>query len=266
MSRVAEQYKTASNLDARIALHTRFSRNDVAWFPWVFDKLTLPEGARVLELGCGPAKLWRENLERVPESWQITLSDFSAGMLAEAEGYLKDSGKAFSFQVADAQHLPFADASFDAVIANHMLYHVPDVSQALAEIRRVLKPDGRFFAATNGRAHMRELDELSSDFIPGGIISAFTETSHATDFSLETAPGLLEPYFSNVILHRTEGDPNLYVDEAEPIIGYILSSVSEVERQDAARVAALREHVGERLNAGGEIRITRATGLFEASN
>ncbi len=77
-----EQYQDASNLDARIALHTRFSRNHVAWFPWVLDRLTLPEGARVLELGCGPAKLWRENLDRIPD-WNITLTDLSPGMVAE---------------------------------------------------------------------------------------------------------------------------------------------------------------------------------------
>lgn len=264
MSRVAEQYKNASNLDARIALHTRFSRNNVPWFPWVFGKLTLSEGARVLELGCGPAKLWRENLGRVPESWRVTLTDFSAGMLAEAEVHLKDADKNLVFQVADAQNLPFADASFDAVIANHMLYHVPDLPQALSEIKRVLKPDGRFFAATNGQNHLRELDELSKLLIPQGIFSASAEVSHATDFSLETAPTLLAPYFSGVILHRPEGDPNLYVSEAEPILAYILSSVSEVDRQDAVRVAALREHVEERLGEVEEIRFTRATGLFEA--
>jgi ubiquinone/menaquinone biosynthesis C-methylase UbiE len=266
MSRVAEQYKNAANLDARIALHTHYSRNDVPWFPWVFSKLTLPEGARVLELGCGPAKLWRENLERVPESWQIILTDFSTGMIGEAKGYLKGSGKDFRFQVADAQALPFADASFDAVIANHMLYHVPDLPKALAEIKRVLKPGGRLFAATNGQAHLSELDELSKPLIPQGIFSAFAEVSHATDFSLETAPGLLEPYFANVTLHRPEGDPNLYVDEAEPIVAYLLSSVSEAERNDSGRVAVLREHVAKQLEVEGEIRITRATGLFEASS
>ncbi len=264
MSRVAEQYKDASNLGARIALHTRFSRNNVAWFSWVFGKLTLPEGARVLELGTGPAKLWRENVERIPESWHITLTDFSAGMIAEAEGYLEDSGKHFDFKVADAQALPSADASFDAVIANHMLYHVPDLPRALAEIRRVLRPGGRLFAATNGQSHMRELDELSNDFVPGGVISFFREDSHATDFSLETGPELLAPFFSNVKLHRTEGDPNLYVTEAEPVVAYILSSISEAERRDVERVAALRKHVAEQLAQTGEIRITRATGLFEA--
>ena len=46
--------------------------------------------------------------------------------------------------------LPYEDVSFDVVIANMMLYHVPDIDLALREIRRVLRPGGRFFAATTG--------------------------------------------------------------------------------------------------------------------
>ena len=48
-----------------------------------------------------------------------------------------------SIEVADVQDLPFPDASFDAVIANHMLFHVEDRPRALGEIVRVLRPDGR---------------------------------------------------------------------------------------------------------------------------
>ena len=50
---LAEQYKDAANLGARIALHARFSTAEVNWYRWVFDYLELPEAARVLELGCG---------------------------------------------------------------------------------------------------------------------------------------------------------------------------------------------------------------------
>lgn len=73
-------------------------------------------------------------------------------------------GHRFTFAQADAQALPFRDASFDAVIANHMLYHVPDIPRALGEVRRVLKPSGFCYAATMGVANMREVDELAACF------------------------------------------------------------------------------------------------------
>lgn len=258
---ISEQYKDASNLDARAALHSRFSLNRVNWHRWVFEHFTLPEGARVLELGCGPARLWRENLDRLPKNWDITLTDFSAGMIFEAAANLPNS---FTFAVADAQDLPFADAVFDAVIANHMLYHVPDLPKALSEVRRILRPRGRLFTATNGENHMRELDDLSQDLVEGGVVKLFSKTAHVTDFTLETAPDYFRPYFSGVTLHRPDGDPDLLVTEAEPIIAYILSVTPDEITKDTVKISALRERVNGVLAETGDVRITRASGLFEA--
>ena len=176
------------------------------WHRWVFDYLELPDGAQVLELGAGPAKLWRENLDRLPQSWQVTLTDLSAGMIAEAQTYLKDIPN-FTFAVADAQTLPFDDATFDAVVANHMLYHVPDLPRALSEVRRVLKPGGRLFAATNGKNHLHELDDLSQDLTADGAVHLGLQNNHVTNFTLETGVGYLEPYFSSVTLHRPPATP-----------------------------------------------------------
>ena len=136
-----EQYKDASNLNARIQLHQRFSTNGEDWYRWLFDHFSIPEDAHILELGSGSALLWKQNLDRLPAGWQIALSDLSAGMLDEASKNVSDA-TAFTFEVVDAQAIPFDAEIFDTVIANHMLYHVPDQTRALAEIRRVLKPDG----------------------------------------------------------------------------------------------------------------------------
>ena len=265
---LAEQYQDASNLDARAALHSRFSVSQVNWHRWVFEQLelpdrTLPDGVRVLELGAGPAKLWRENLDRLPQSWQVTLTDLSAGMIAEAQAQLKDAPN-FIFTVADAQTLPFDDAAFDAVIANHMLYHVPDLPRALSEVRRVLEPGGRLFAATNGEDHLRELDDLSVDLTAAGAVYLGLQNNHLTNFTLETGAGYLEPYFSSVILHRPPGDPDLLVTDAEPLLAYILSVTPTGLKNDSEKMAALRERVHQALAETGEVRITRATGLFEA--
>ena len=152
------QYKDATNFGARVRLHRRFSTNKYGWYRWVFDHFKLDEGSSVLEVGCGPGLLWLSNRHRIPASWQISLTDFSPGMLQEAREWLGE--ERFVYEVADAQALPFADARFDAVIANHMLYHVPDLPRALTEIQRVLKPGGHFYASTIGLERMHELDEL----------------------------------------------------------------------------------------------------------
>lgn len=52
-----------------------------------------------------------------------------------------------NFLIADAARLPFPDATFDAIIANHSLEHFAELAEALKEIRRVIRPDGAFYAA-----------------------------------------------------------------------------------------------------------------------
>ena len=135
-----EQYKNGSNLDARIQIHERFSTNPYGWHRWVFEQFALPSRCDVLELGCGPGDLWLKNSHRIPLGWNITLSDFSPGMVEAAQVRLPGSDHSLVFAVFDAQGVPFAAESFDGVIANHMLYHVPNVQKALSEIRRVLRP------------------------------------------------------------------------------------------------------------------------------
>lgn len=155
---VGEQYRDSSNLSARILFHRLFSTNGYGWHRWIFDHLTnLPGDARVLELGCGRGGVWAENRDRIPSDWEITLSDLSPGMIEEARLNLSGSGRLFDYEVIDAQSIPYPEATFDGVVANHMLYHVPDRAKGIAEIYRVLKPDGLLFAATNGSDDMSAL-------------------------------------------------------------------------------------------------------------
>jgi SAM-dependent methyltransferase len=162
---VTGQYQNAKNLNTRIQLHQRFSTNKYGWHRWVFDQFSFPLQSRILELGCGTGELWLENIDRVPGEWEITLSDYSAGMLQQAQQNL-DHSRRFRFEVIDAQTLPFASRSFDSIIANHMLYHVPDRNKALSEIRRVSNSEGSFHASTVGQRHLQEIAGLVGRFDP----------------------------------------------------------------------------------------------------
>jgi len=259
MSQIADQnylrtqYQNASNLNDRIQLHVRFSTNRYDFHKWVFDQLRLAPNSRVLEAGCGPGSLWRPNLARIPESWEITLTDFSPGMLEEARQNLAGA-RPFAFQVADIQSLPFADASFDAAIANHMLYHVPDRPRAFAEITRVLRPGGCFYAATNGEAHLHELHTLVHQFDPS--IRLWNRMS----FRLEQGEIELARWFANVTLHRYESA--LVVTEAEPLVAFVASMAADLAGERRAEFARFVEQA---LRAsGGAIRITKDSGIFEA--
>ena len=254
---LTDQYTNASKLKARMQLHERFSTSNQDWHGWVFEQFAFPRGARLLELGCGPGTLWQKNLASIPANWEITLSDFSPGMIQEAQQNLEQSHGNFSFQVVNAQAIPFADDTFDGIIANHMLYHVPDRAQAFAEIRRVLRSQGRFYAATNGEKHLQEIDTLMEQ---AGI--PINGTVGISEFTVENAAAQLAPWFSQIELRDYKN--GLRVTEAEPLIAFILSAVKS-ESVDTQKLQKLRDSIYHELSTNGSIAITKATGLFIAS-
>ncbi len=151
-----EQYRDARNLNARVRLHALYSTNAYGWFPWVMDHIDLPPCCSILELGCGPGDLWRANAARIPQGWRITLSDFSPGMLAQTRQNLAPLSRPFHWAVIDAAAIPLADGAVDAVIANHLLYHVPHRPQALSEIRRFIVANGDDARLGQGRVALGE--------------------------------------------------------------------------------------------------------------
>lgn len=285
------QYRDPAHLGARIDLHQRFSTNGQGWFAWLGEQLGLqprwadapkgdtPErrrssrheepavspdttpavadGAHVLELGCGDGGFWVVNADRVPRSATLTLTDFSPGMLAATRDRLRPYAPDARFVVVDAQAIPFADASVDVVIANHMLYHVPDLHRALREIRRVLRPDGRLYAATNGERHMIELAALIRD------VGLDAESFGIHDaFSLERGAAALNHHFARV--ERRDYVDALAVTDPEAIVRYVGSTVG-AGRIGGDQGERLRRLVTDTIAREGAFRITKSTGLFIAT-
>ena len=257
-SLLAGQYRNASNLDARVSLHERFSTATQPWLHWVFDHLLSCKGADLLEAGCGNCALWRANRQRIPGEWRVTLTDFSLGMLRDGRDSLAPHAGPFRSAAANACALPFPGESFDAVAANHMLYHVPDPSQAISEFHRVLRPGGLLFASTNGGNHMREVHEWVVRFAVAGYKPRSLLRS---DFSLETGHEQLAPHFTNIRLLRF--DDGLKVTETAPLLAWILSTPARDSLKEDA-VERLAAFLDAMLREDGAIRITKETGLFAA--
>ncbi len=254
----SRQSTDPANLVARRRLYQAFRTNKYPWHTWVFDKLALRADSRVLELGCGAGDLWQQNLLRVPPGLQVTLSDISEGMLAQAEQSLASSTQPFDFRLIDAQSIPYPDETFDLVIANDVLHQVPDLSAALTEISRVLKPTGRLYASGQGPNHMKELTALLTRFDPR---LAGWRLLPAQAFSLDSGFDLLSEHFSRVALYRYAD--TLAVTDAGMLMDYILSGRIAVE---TGRLPALAELILQVFREnGGRLPIGIDTGLFEAS-
>lgn len=254
---VKTQYVTSANLDARIALHQNFSTASEHFHDWLFKHVELPNNAHVLEIGCGSGAMWERVRAKIPNTWNIILSDFSFGMTQTVQQ--KFLASRFSFLECDAQSLPFADESFDGIFANHMLYHIPDLHRALAEIRRVLKRGGTLYAATNGLHHMRELGELTATV--SGV--TFTDQTPERLFGLENGAAILEQHFENVT--RDVQTNALRVTEIEPLIAYVNSGLLyKSATRTAQSEQAFRQFVQHEIDTRGAFHITKAVGLFMA--
>ncbi len=252
------QYCTADNLNARIQIHKRFSTGTQRWEDFVFEHLPDLSGKRLLALGCGNATQWRANRERFALDATIILTDLSEGMLAEARPDLEGDGR-FTLRCMDASRLEFEDASFDFVTANHMLYHVPDIAQTLAEVARVLKPDGAMMAATNGENYMLDLDLLLTEFWPdyGGLHTM------SIKFNLQNGSDQLSQWFGVVEKKLYTGD--LWVTEAQPLVDYVYSTPRVQQVIPLDQREAMRVFFQARIDQAGGILIRKETGLFLAS-
>ncbi|MFC2173522.1 class I SAM-dependent methyltransferase [Acidobacteriota bacterium] len=254
---ILAQYGTPSNLEARIHLHEKYSTNKYGWMPWLFDQLPdVPRGS-ILDLGCGTGLLWSKNLHRLLDNWKVTLCDLSIGMLKAARASTSALRNRLHFVACDIERLPFSSNSFTTVIANHMLYHVPDLDLALSEVRRILIPGGCFCASTNGLNHMNEIDTIIADFTGDRKPS-----KRELPFSLSNGSDILNSYFSSVEL-RIYHD-SLSVSDACPLLEYIfschISETLQTVRND------FLNYLEDLIDKNGSLHITKESGLFLAVN
>lgn len=250
---IIEQYKNAKNLNDRICLHEKYSTNKQGWFNWLFEKIDFSKVNRLLELGCGNGKLWQENKIDL-RNREIFLSDISDGMVDEVRNKL---GSNFNCIVVNAEKIPFKNAYFDTIIANHVLFYLNDLNMGLKEVSRVLKPNGVFYCSTYGKEHMKEITEIVQNFD-----SRINLSNHSlyNIFGLENGEEILKHYFSNV--QRLEYPDSLEITESKPLIDYIMSCHGNQNEILAPRLAEFKEYIESILNKNDKIVVTKQAGLF----
>lgn len=161
----------------------RMAKQKTATGPDPYDVLFAAVAERtpreVLEVGCGRGELAERMSRELPA--RVIALDQSARMVELT------AARGVEAIVGDVVSLPFRDASFDCAVAAWMLYHASDLDQALEELRRVLRLDGRLVAATSSERNLAEVWELVGEIgAPGG------------GFTVESAEGHLRRHFDRV--------------------------------------------------------------------
>lgn len=253
------QYQNASNISARISLHSLYSQNKEGWFPWIYRQCEIRPSMKILEVGCGDGALWTENLARLPEKISVTLSDISEGMLRDARRAAGASDRRFSYRRFDCTKIPFETASFDLVIANHVLFYCENLPSVCREIKRVLKPGGRFICSTYGKKHMQEVSSLVQSFDERIVLSA---DKLYEKFGRENGAEILSCFFSEV--NWISYEDSLFIPESEPLISYILSCHGNQNQYILDHYKEFRSFVSKKTKNG--FSVTKDAGIFICAN
>lgn len=206
---VRSQYLTEDNLETRRSVwHPTADGRDPT--TEALDAVVAEQPLRVLEIGPGTGGFAARVAAALP-GVRLTAIDQSPRFveLTRARGIDAREG--------DAQDLPFGDEAFDVVAALWMLYHVPDVDRALAEIRRVLRPGGLFVAVTNGDGHLADLRREA-----GGA-------AEVTGFSTQNGEAQLRAHFTEVV--RSDLQPRAVFADSSIAEAYLRSSGEDVDWQ-----------------------------------
>jgi SAM-dependent methyltransferase len=208
---LANQYGDQSRLDSRQALWRL--RPGPSLYDTVLDLAALDGRETVIDVGCGNGAYLRELVARGHTGRLLGL-DYSPGMAGHSRAYAPTA-------VADVQFLPVRDNAVDVVLCLHMLYHVPDIEVAVAQLRRVVRRGGQVIVATNGPGHMAEVKAVlaqAARAVAGLDIDQRWDTRRA---SPAYAREVLGDRFDTVTEHRP-GDTFVVTDPAV-LVNYVAS-------------------------------------------
>jgi len=209
---VRAQYASEQNLETRRSVW-RLGPSGVDPLDLIVDAVRSALPAHrgmpdVLEVGCGTGAFAARLVEEVPGIALLAVDQSPRFVELTRE-------RGVPAQVQDVQHLLAPDAAYDVVLALWMLYHVPDLDRGLAEVRRVLRPGGRFVAVTNGDEHAAELRrEAGGDAV-------------RTTFSSENGETALRRHFARVT--RQDVETRAVFPDREAALAYLRSSSEDVD-------------------------------------
>jgi SAM-dependent methyltransferase len=261
-----QMYNTDEAWRVRQETHDRYSVPAMDFASWALSCIEWRGDESILDVGCGPGRWYAPIRNALPDTIYFGV-DLHPGMLSH---HPIDN----TLAVGDAQCLPYADHTFDVIMANHMLYHVQNTEAAISEFRRVLKPEGVFMATTNSVHNMPELQVLLHRavtlLVPPGTAQFQAPLPPSDLFTLETGTRVLSRHF--YALARYDLPSALVFPSAEPVLAYLESTRAVREPQLPKGVywndvmVIVREQVNRLVEHFGELTISKLNGVLIATD
>ena len=259
--------ETTDDLAKRINIHEQFGSRDID--AWMLEVLNLQPGVKILDIGCGAGKQCFSYFHHLNGNADITGTDVSRELLAEAIAKNEQTGNAVKFQLLDF-NLPFlmADNQFDLLSACFAIYYAQDIPWTLAEMHRVLKPGGRLF--TTGP--MPSNKQLFYDIIKEATGKEIPPMPGSSRYASQIY-GTMQQLFSKTEQHIFENP--LTFASVEPFMLYTRASMSEdrklwnslfqTHEEFEAVMQAIEKVAKRRLTQDGQLVMTKVVGGFIAT-
>ena len=211
----------------------------------IAQRLAAREVTRVLEVAAGTGVATRALASTLPESASIVASDLNPPMLDMAASI--GTSRAVEWRQADVMQLPFADATFDAVVCQFGAMFFPDKARAFAEVHRVLKGGGVFLFSVWDRIEENEFaDDVTNALAalfpadPPRFLARTPHGYHDTEAIARDLAGggfAAPPQFETVAARSRAASPSI------PALAYCQGTPlrNEIEERDAARLAEATE-------------------------
>jgi SAM-dependent methyltransferase len=255
------QYADAEKLRIRQEAHRLYSEETEPLATWLLPLLAPAAGQLLLDVGCGPGMYHAELARR---GVQVIGLDASYGMLVKARQRTAGFRTQTLAVQADAEHLPLPAACCERLMANHMLYHVPDQLAALGEMRRVLKPGGRATITTNMADSYAALYELHADAARGlGYEPLYTVNDAFNSNHLDR----VQSVFPDAELH-VRHDAFLFPDTDAVLRFYASMMIDALADRPADNhhrqvlLPAMREQVAAVIRREGVLRVPKGVACF----
>lgn len=244
-----EQYSSTKNLDIRIEIHSKYSTNKQGYGNWIYEHYELFDRCRILELGCGNGQMWRGRIPAIESGSELVLSDISDGMLEVVNQEFAEFENV-TVRNIDIMDIPYEEGTFDIVIANMMLYHVPNLKQGLSEVKRVLKAGGKFYCSTFG---IHGIHQYLT-----GVLYGKAAMEQLEGFVLQNGSKYLSECFQDVKEYIYED--SLEITDTEDLVDYFFTTIDFSGTQRITREEVSQKF--EALMEDGIIRVPKDYGMF----
>jgi SAM-dependent methyltransferase len=262
---LSSQYASPDKFLTRVEAHRLYSEAKGTFVDWLLDVLAPAPGDRVLDAGCGPGTYHPELAAR---RVHVVGIDLFGGMVRDARGRSVRRHDDVRLARATVERIPFRDASFDRIMCNHMLYHVPDQLAALREFRRVVRPGGRVVLATNAADNMALLDALHRRACADFGLAPLVETEPMRFRFDDASVALVRTVFPNAEIRMREDA--LVFPDVDTVLRYYatfgVDQVVEPRPDDYAEqlLARMRDLVAEAIARDGHLRVPKSAGCYVA--